>query len=79
MVTKGERDGRDKWRGRNHQTHTTIHTIITNRDLLQSTGNCIHYLVITCNGKESEKEEICITESLCYVPETNTILSTLPH
>ena len=36
----------------------------------------IQYLVITCNGKESEKEYVyvCITESLCCIPETNTTL-----
>ena len=34
------------------------------------TGNYIQYLVITYNGKESEKE----SESLCYTPETNTTL-----
>ena len=33
----------------------------------------IQYLVITYNGKEFEKN-ICITESLCSIPETNTIL-----
>ena len=36
------------------------------------TGNYIQYFVITYDGKASEK--MCITESLCYVPETNTIL-----
>ena len=29
---------------------------INNKDLLYSTGNYIQYLVITYNGKESEKE-----------------------
>ena len=29
---------------------------MTNKALLYSTGNCIQYLVITYNGKESEKE-----------------------
>ena len=28
------------------------------------------YLLITYNGKESEKEYVCITESLCWTPET---------
>ena len=34
------------------------------------------YSVITYMGKESEKEWIyvCITESLCFTPETNAIL-----
>ena len=36
-------------------------------------GNRFHYLVITCNGKESEKEYMYmyITESLCCTPESN--------
>ena len=41
------------------------------KDLLYSTGNYIQYLVITYNGKESEKEYI--TESLCCIHETNTL------
>ena len=45
---------------------------ISNKDLLQSTGNSIQNLVITYNGKESEKKNI--TESLCCIPKTNTIL-----
>ena len=28
----------------------------SNKDFLYSTGNCIQYLVITYNGKESKKE-----------------------
>ena len=57
---------------------TIIYRKINNKDLLHSTGNyrCIQYLVITYNGKESEKEYIymyiCITESLSYTPETIT-------
>ena len=41
-------------------------------------GNYIEDLVITYSGKESEKEfmyrRMCITESVCYTPETNTAL-----
>ena len=40
--------------------------------LLYSTGNYIQYPVINHNGKEYEKEYICITESLCCTAETNT-------
>ena len=47
---------------------------MSNKDLLYSTGNYIQYLVITYNGKESEKEYIYISESLCCTPETNAIL-----
>ena len=42
---------------------------------LYSTGDYIQHLIITYNGKESEKEYIfyiCIkTKSLCCVPETH--------
>ena len=49
-----------------------------NKDLLYSTGNDIHYLIIMYNGKKSEKEYIYIniyiykTESLCCTLENNT-------
>ena len=52
---------------------------VNNKDLLYSTGNYTQYLVITYNGKESEKEYtyiytyICITESLCCTLEINTL------
>ena len=54
---------------------------MNNKDLLISTGNYIHYLVITYNGRECIKRiyihvpilymYVCITESLCCIPETN--------
>ena len=52
---------------------------MTSEDLLYSTGNYIQYLVITHNGKESEKEmcvciHVCVTEPLCCTLETNTTL-----
>ena len=53
---------------------------IINKDLLYSPGKYTQYLVITCKGKELEKEylsiylSIYITESLCCTPETNTTL-----
>ena len=50
---------------------------INNKVLLYSTGNYIQYPVIIHNGKEYEKNtyiSICITESLCCTPETNTTL-----
>ena len=47
---------------------------VNNKDVLYSTGNYMQYLLITYNGKESEKEKIymyiCIDESLCCTPET---------
>ena len=37
--------------------------------------NYAQHYVITCKEKESEKNRYaCITESLCFTPETNTIL-----
>ena len=48
------------------------------QDLLYNTRNYIQYLVITYNGKESEKEKIYIhiyiEQSLWCTPETNTTL-----
>ena len=41
-------------------------------DLLNSTGNYIEYLIITNNGKESEKSHTHI--SLCCEPDSNTTL-----
>jgi len=31
-----------------------------NKDLLDSTGNCSQHPVISYNGKESEKEYVCV-------------------
>ena len=43
-----------------------------------STGSYIQYLIITYNGKDSEKEDtyidVEITESLCCILESNTTL-----
>ena len=51
---------------------------IDNQDLLNSIENYVQYLVITYNGKELKKgmhiyTYIYIYESLCCIPETNTI------
>ena len=84
-VTKGDSRWRDKLRSLG-LTDTTVYKI-NNKDLLYSTGNYIQYLVITYNGKESEKEYMYvyiyvyytyiythnITKSLCCTPETNTL------
>ena len=40
------------------QIHTTAYKI--NKDLLNSTGNYILYLIITYSGKEGEKECVCL-------------------
>ena len=47
-----------------------------NKGLLYSTGKYTQYLVISQNGKEYEKKNVYlrITESLCYISETNTTL-----
>ena len=49
---------------------------INNNVLLYSTRNYIQNPVLHHNGKEHEKEyvHICIIESLCCTPETNTTL-----
>ena len=58
------------------QTHWTGNLKYShiNKVLLYSTGNYIQYPVVNNNGKEYKKECICITESLCCTPETNTTL-----
>ena len=60
--------------------YTLLYIRQINKDLLYSTGNSIQYLIVTNNGKESEKEYIyiyilmCIIDSLCCTPKTNTTL-----
>ena len=60
---------------------TDIYTLlylkqITNEDLLYSTQNYTQYFSIIYKGKEPKKIDICvcITGSLCCMPETNTKL-----
>ena len=67
--------------GINYEYGGNRHTLLyIKQGLLCSTRNYIQYLVITYNGKGSEKAiYICvcvyvITESLCCISETNTIL-----
>ena len=58
MAFKGGKAGRDRLEfGINKYTLLYVKQTI-NKDLLYSTGNYIQYLVITYNGKESEKEQI---------------------
>ena len=49
---------------------------INSKVLPYNTGNYIQYLTVSYNGKESEKESIGlrITEPLCCIPKTNTVL-----
>ena len=58
MVTKGERGGINKEYRINRYTLAYIKQI--NKDLQYSTGKYIQDLVITYNGKESEKKYIYI-------------------
>ena len=51
--------GEDKLGVWDKHMHTTIYKI-TNKDLLYSTGNYTQYIVITCKGKESEKEYVSV-------------------
>ena len=78
MVTKGERGGG----GINWETGIDIYTVLyikpkTNKNLLYSTGNSTQYSVMAYMGKESKNRVdicICITDSLCCTPKTNTTL-----
>ena len=55
---RGKRGGDINWEsGINRYTRLYIKQI-NNKDLPYSTGNYIQYLIITYNGKESEKEQI---------------------
>ena len=78
------------WGGIDLEFRNNRHTLlykkrITSKDLLHTTGSYIEYLVITYNGKESEKityigkeykyiHIFYITASLCSILETNTPL-----
>ena len=75
IVTKGEGGRINQKQGISRYKLLYIKEI-NNKALLHSTGNYIKHLVITYNGKESEKEYICvnITESLFCTPKTNTTL-----
>ena len=65
--------------GINWEIGMDIYTLLyiketTSKDLLYSTGNSTQYSVMAFRGKESKKVYICITDSLCCTPETNTTL-----
>ena len=63
LATKREM-GSDELGVQDYQIHSTIY-IINDKNLLYSTENYIHYLVITYMVKESEKEYIYI---YMYIP-----------
>ena len=76
MVNKRER-GREINQEIGNNRYTLLYLkYVINKDLLYSTGNPTQYSVTTYMGKEPEKKNscICITESLCCTPETNTTL-----
>ena len=75
MVAKGEGGGRGmNWEFGVGRCKLLYIEWISNKVLLYSTGNDIQYPVINHNGKEYEKEYICITESLCCTVVINTAL-----
>ena len=49
---------------------------VNNKGLLYGAGNKIQCPIINHRGKEYRKEyvHVCITKSLCCIPETNTTL-----
>ena len=53
---RGKKGGRIKQEYGIKETHPLHIKQTTNKDLLHSTGNHMQHLVITYNGKESEKE-----------------------
>ena len=78
QLPKGKVCRRDTLGVWDQQIQTAVWKIDKNA-LLFSSENYIQHLVITYNGKESEKEyiyiytHILISESLCCTPETNTV------
>ena len=54
-------------------TRCTLLYKINSKDFLYNTGSNIPYLIMTYNGKYSEKN-IYVTESFCCIPETNIML-----
>ena len=55
--------------------YTSLFKQITNKGLIYSTRSSAPYSVITYMRKNLKKVDIdiFITESLCYIPETNTV------
>ena len=66
MVTKGESGKRQRW----GVPGINLHTLpcvkqINGKDLLESPGHSTQHLRISYNGKESEKEKMCIYIHAC--------------
>ena len=65
-----QKGGGDKLGIWGYQIHTTIYKIDKQQGPTVQHRQLFKYLVISYNGKESEKIYIHITESLCYTSET---------
>ena len=73
VVARGE-GSREKAEGRSRSWGLAVNgEWINSNVLLYSTRNYIQYPIINHNGIDNEKN-IYITESLCYIPETNKTL-----
>ena len=75
MVTKGETlGGGINWKAGIGIYILPYTKLISNKDLLCNTGKSTQYSVIGYVRKEADKKRryICITDSLCFIPETNT-------
>ena len=59
-------DGLAAW---DRKIQTIIYRTDKQKVLRYSTGNYIQYPLINHNGKEHEKDYICITQSLCHTAE----------
>ena len=76
MVAKGKEGGRElDWKFGISRCKLVRGEWMNNKVLLYSTGNYIQYSMINHNGKEYEKEYICICmiKSLCCTAEINTL------
>ena len=71
---KGKGGGRNQEFGINKLLSIYIKQINNKQGPTVQHREYIQYLVITYDGKKSEKEKIYISESLCHTLETNTTL-----
>ena len=61
----------------NVSIYTHYYKIGSNKNLLYSTGNsteCSVMAYMDKNLKKKKRVDICVTDSFCYTPETNTTL-----
>ena len=66
----------DRWGVCNWRVHTAMFKMDNQQGPVYSTGNFAQYSVITYKWEKNLKNNryIYITEPLCYIPETNTLL-----